>query len=355
MENDVSKFDYLSEDVNGVTLDAGKKGQQFSSSISNSTLTNCTLNLYGSGDRKLFINEATFNNCKIYGKKASTYFLHSASWKNCSFEGRFLDCVFGDGPKITPDGESTLVEISSCCFKNATLHIVEFRGGLNYHSCSWPNWPITAFHIDENKELFKSAHLPVELKGLLSASFSERENDWLIVDMSMFDSNLDRALAACFRLPGVFCNVEINHSTPNEEDILASKKYYDIQYRNYLKYQFWQYISQSVSIKSIQHKESFLIIALESSKNSYIPLPPTFLVKLDGVSSFDISDAGFLLEEKNKRSFRVMGASLSKCYDMVSIKGHRKNLGTIKVAYEAIVVLDDDFKPLLIESLKKWW
>ncbi len=334
--------------VSGTDLVVGHRDQVYSSSIVRSKVSSSRIELVGKGDRTLTTIDSSFDQCDVTGRKAFGYFLHSASWTNCTFHGKFTDCVFG----FDPEGQPAV--INKCDFFDADLHIVAFRGGLDYESCRFRAWPTVLFARHQlDLATLSQRGLPPDLLTMLSIR-SARDDQWLALDVKKYDPCDFDVYCMLRGQAGVhFHGASFPVEPTTEETEAASSKYLE-QMRRHKLYRFWMWISQAVSLTHIELGRGECVLTLRSAKNPPIDLPDTFRVRLLGLESVDLGCAGFLTEDGNKKSFRLMGASIADDFSSVVLKGHRKTLGVIRLTYESMSIqrCDGDDEP--IQSLADW-
>jgi hypothetical protein len=334
--------------VSGANLTIGHKDQVHSSSISKSQVASSTVELIGNGDRQLLVSQSSFDACEVVGTRAFRYFLHSASWTGCRFLGQFTDCVFGHDPM----GRQVIVR--ECDFSEADLHIVVFRGGLDYESCGFGSWPTVVFARHQlDIPGLKRLGLPPCMLGMVSCGRTRNE-EWLVLDVSKYDPIGFDIYCVLHSQPGVhFHNAPFTAEPTREETAAASSKYLE-QIRRYELYRFWNWITQSVSLTSVDLAEGEAVVTFKSGNSPHIPLPGTFRARLHGLKRADMGGAGFLADKDNKKTFRLMGASIASDLDSVSLKGHRKALGTVCFSYQSISIERCDGTDAPIESLSEW-
>jgi len=168
--------------VTDVELILGHKDQRFASSIHDSQIASSNIELIGNG--RLLMSNSTFDDCEVVGKRASGASLQSASWTNCTFRGKFTDCQFGHDLR-----RDVKVIIQECDFSDADLHIVSFRGGLDFQSCRFAAWPTVLF---ESKQLdipeLTKRGLHPRLLSIIKVG-SAREEGWLALNVTKYDKS----------------------------------------------------------------------------------------------------------------------------------------------------------------------
>jgi len=334
-------------------LEVGQKYDGSSASILNSEIRNSTLVLSGKSGY-LTLEDSKFENCIINGQNAYQHFLTSASWLNCKFKGRFSDCAFGAGFDSTNLKEIP-IKIENSDFSNANLDVVVFGDGLHYSTCRWPSFPHALVIPDELPDNIDELPLPPELIGLLQVCDSKHSRHTAVVyDLTRFDKDLERIFSVTFNVPGFHFFGDSNPPRPTINYIESSQNYYSNHKVLFKRYTLWYFISQSVSITSINIGNGIVTVNLKSSSKPHIPLPERFSIRLKGVSNFDLAECNFLTEIRNKNSYRIMGAKMSDNYETVKLKGHRKELGQIEMAYEKAEFIDQDGNVINIDSLNKW-
>jgi hypothetical protein len=208
---------------------------------------------------------------------------------------------------------------------------------------------------DEIPSNIKESSLPPELISFLRISSRKKDDETAVVyDLTRFDKDLERIYSVIFNVPGFLFFGDSTPAIPSDELVKQSQSYYDNHRTLDARYSLWSFISQSVSITSIVNIDDTVTLALQASSSPHVPVPGNFLVKLRGVSKLDLAEAGFLVEEKNNKSYRIMGAKISDDYDTVILKGHRKTLGNIELAYKSAEFLDKDGNEIDIEALNRW-
>lgn len=340
---------YYKDKISDTDVVVGHKDQRFSSAITSSEVLNSTIELIGMGGRALLVQHSVFDGCEIIGRKAFGYFLGSASWKNCVFKGKFTDCVFGHDPR---DGKK--VEIYDNDFSSAELHIVVYRGGLNYESCRFASWPtiVFAMHQLDLASLRKRGLSPRMLSMISCGKVGDEQ--WLVLNAAKYDENDFDIYCMLHQQPGIYFHGSPFESEPSSSDIAAASAKYLAQLEKDDLYRFWNWITQSVSLIAAAIDSSSLILTLKSGTAPHVPLPEKFKVCLHDVSRVELAGADFLMEAKNKKSFRLMGASIADDFGSVSLKGHRKSMGTIDLSYESMTIERCDGKDDPIESLANW-
>jgi hypothetical protein len=218
--------------VSGAELIIGHKDQVASSSIRSSRVVDSRIELIGRGHRRLLLSRSSFSGCQVIGTGASGYFLDSASWTECEFRGQFTDFVFGHNP------EGERIVVSECDFSQADLHIIAFRGGLDYRSCSFGGWPKVVFSRSQlDIPTLKKNGLPPRLLGIVSVG-RKGHDEWLVLDVARYDTCDFDVYCMLRNQVGVFFHDAPFSEEPTQEQIAAASSKYLEQIRNHHMYRF---------------------------------------------------------------------------------------------------------------------
>ena len=323
------------ESVTGRKIQLGGPDQLYTASIANSRVENSEIVLQGRGDRIVTILDSSFHNCRIEGRKAYSYFLHSASFSSCEFDGQFRDCVFGHDPL------GKVQEIRDCDFSRASLLVVSFRGGLDYSSCSWPGWPTVIFRQTmENRKALGALPLPPSLSGLITAC-RPRDTNYLAIDVSSEGLDPNEILGVIWDCPDALISDRDTLSVPQEQVVERSVAKFREQRRRKDLYSWWSQVAQQVSITEIRVGPGRIEVFFEKGPSAVIAGPNKFMVRLSGNESCQVINkrSAIALTTSTQR-FRIMGAANADDYRAIDVKGHRKELGTLRFAYDSASYFD---------------
>jgi hypothetical protein len=320
--------------ITNQSIHFGQKDNTEFQSVIGTTFENSEIICQGKGYSGFSIKLSAFRNCRIVGRKANGYFLTSASFTDCKFSGQFTGCVFG-----VYDGQNC--EIKNCDFSESILNTVEFRGALDYSSCVWPDWPTVVFRFTRlgKKELAKLP-LPPSLLVYMSI-INDEDIDYLAFDLSKCDFDPQEVLGIVIDSQDVLISKRSKLVLPTQTEIQAAKDKFTEQERLRSLYEWWGHMTQQVSITGINVAKDWIDISISKGASSAIESPSEFIVRLTGNPSVKLvtKDSADKITSYSKR-FRIMGSNNVDEYRSVELKGHRKELGILRLTYQHAAYLD---------------